>query len=84
MPNNSLLPFRHLVVRLHEESLPKGLNQLHSLGFTHGDVKVANFVLTNGCRVLKLIDLDTVKREDDCQQSGTKGYVAPEVRTRDG
>jgi len=30
--------------------------------------------------VLKLIDLDTVKREDDFQQSGTKGYVAPEVR----
>ena len=59
----------------------KALSELHLLGYTHGDVKVPNFLLINGCRTLKLIDLDTVKKEEEIQISGTPGYAAPEVRT---
>lgn len=61
--------------------IAKGINQLHSLGFTHGDIKVSNCVVTEGFGVVKIIDLDTVKEEDMVQSSGTHVYAAPEVFT---
>lgn len=42
-------------------------------------LSVPNCVLMNDCRQLKFIDFDTLKKEDEFDQSGTPGYHAPEM-----
>lgn len=58
------------------------LENLFSLGFTHGDIKLENIRVYKG--KVYLLDFQTSQRigQDHFQNRGTKGYLAPEILTR--
>jgi len=66
-------------------SILKALNELHSRGLIHGDVKPENIMFSDSERqTLKLIDFDTCQKWNPDQPSaerfcGTPGFIAPET-----
>lgn len=67
------------------------LSELHELGFLHCDIKPHNMILTSSDKV-KLIDFGTVcgildgdaRTVSSKDVLGTKGYMAPELKTKLG
>lgn len=66
------------------EAVVQAVQALHSLGIMHGDIKPQNLlcsVTIAGHYVVKLCDLEGAYRVGDmCPASGTRYFMAPEVR----
>jgi len=72
------------------KSLAKAINELHSYGIIHGDIKTSNLVLHNNIKKQKIILIDfgmSYMNKDSNKDSmeyisGTIGYRAPEQEER--
>lgn len=81
--NNFYFDYDHLVRSLY--SCAQSLNYMHQKDIVHRDIKPDNFLIFDSlCSDVKLADLGTVDslnniKKENYPQTGTPGYIAPEV-----